>query len=162
MRTSILLFSVAIISIIMMSCDSKDIKVSEAFDQEKIDRMDSTDDLLFDASNHEFNKEIKVKLSDWEIFKQESEKEIKENEIKIDKIKNLANSTPKLRRKMMSLEAKNINMKAELEEYLLKAKSEFEYLKIKINDQNNELKEEIKELEQATRDSKSGLIQSKL
>jgi uncharacterized protein (DUF1800 family) len=120
------------------SCGPPVQKQADAFDLVKKERMLSDDssfvskEIMQASMKTEAVKKVEI-VDEWTRFRLETEKKIKMNEAKIQKIKNLPELKTNLRKKLASLEKDNNNLKSSLEEYQEAIKAKWEAYKSYVN-----------------------------
>lgn len=131
-------------AIIITSCGLHVKKPDDAFDLVKKERMMSNDssfvskEIIQESMKTELVKKTEI-LDEWTKFKQETEKKIRLNEIKIKKIRYLTDINGNLRRKLSKLEKDNNNLKSRLNEYNEEVKARWEMFKASMSHNANEI-----------------------
>ena len=142
--------------VMITSCGPRVQKPDDAFDIVKKERMMSNDSnfvskeiIQASMKTESVKTEIVKKIEtpdEWTIFKLETEKKIRLNENKINKIKDLPNVNANLRRKLTKLEKDNNNLKSMLDEYNDEVKAKWEMFKVSMNHSANEIGIELNAL----------------
>lgn len=135
----------------LVSCESHEQKVDEAFDMVKKEKKLTKDTLLTiqDITAEEKKPEVtkeKEHLTDWDKFKIETEKKILLNEDMIKEIKGKPNASSKLLKTMISLEKDNNDLRKDMDQYKEEAKVMWENFKTKINHDANQIHIELKDI----------------
>jgi len=136
----------------MSSCGPRVQKPEDAFDLVKKERMLSQDssyvseEIIQASLKTEQVKKIEV-VDEWTKFRLETEKKIKLNDSKIQKIKESADLKTSQRRRLASLETDNNNLKGKLEEYPAELKAKWEAYKTSMSHSTNEIGNELNALQ---------------
>ena len=137
--------------ILITSCGPRVQKTDDAFDLVKKERM-MADDSSFvskEVIQASMKTEVVKKIEtpdEWTIFRLETEKKIRLNEIQIKKIKELPDVNANSRKKLSNLEKDNNNLKSMLDEYNDEVKAKWEMFKVSMNHRANEIGIELNAL----------------
>jgi uncharacterized protein (DUF1800 family) len=133
---------------LLISCGQPVQKPADAFDLVKKERMLSVDssfvskEIMQASMKTEAVKKVEI-VDEWTKFRIETEKKIKMNEAKIQKIKNIPELKANARKKLASLEKDNNNLKSSLEEYQEEIKAKWEAYKSSVNHSANAIGDEL-------------------
>jgi hypothetical protein len=133
---------------LLTSCGSQVQKPADAFDLVKKERMLSDDssfvskEIMQASMKTEAVKKVEI-VDEWTKFRLETEKKIRMNDTKIQKIKNLPDLKTSTRKKLASLEKDNYNLKSSLEEYQAELKAKWEAYKSSVTHSANAIGDEL-------------------
>lgn len=151
-RIIVIVLTCCFSAFVMTSCGPRVQKPDDAFDLVKKERMLSQDssyvseEIIQASLKTEQVKKIEV-VDEWTKFRLETEKKIKLNDIKIQKIKGSADLKASQRRRLASLETDNNNLKSRLEEYPADLKAKWEAYKTSMSHSTKEIGNELNALQ---------------
>jgi uncharacterized protein YlzI (FlbEa/FlbD family) len=137
--------------ITLISCESREQKSNEAFDQFKEEKMMSKDCVLTNLDTFQQTKtllplKINESLDEWKNFKNEIENKILLNENKIKKLKQTPDADIKLFKKIVRLEKDNDDLKKQLSEYEKEVKENLEKFKEKVEVELSDIGVQLKDI----------------
>ena len=143
-----------LMGIYFCSCESHEQK-ADAFETLKNEKLNSngeivtvTDTIYIPEVNTKSGKvKVAVGTDEWTLFKLQTEQKITLNELKIKEIKNLANTTAKTIRKIVSLEKENNGLHQQMVDYIQEEKVRWATFKAKINQDASTITLAIKDAE---------------
>ncbi|MFI5204251.1 MAG: hypothetical protein ACHQF2_07120 [Flavobacteriales bacterium] len=138
-------------ALLLVSCQSKEQKVDESFEQVKEDKILLQDSIMIgNILFPELEKTVIVTknlpVDEWTQFETDVERKIVQNENVIKKMKNSPNANTKFFRKLISLEEDNNILRLELDEYNKEMKLKRENFKLNMNQNIADLRVELNEL----------------
>ena len=138
------------LAMILISCESHEQKVDDAFNHIKEEKMLKNDSNVI--SKALFQEKIKTKpvikndQDEWVKFKIETEDKILKNEAKIKEIKSIPDMGMGLNRKVAHLEKDNNDLRMEMDEFKEETKVRWENFKLKMDHDANEIGIELKDI----------------
>ncbi len=136
-----LILTLNCILVFLSACESHEQKADEAFDRVKEEKRVEMNNPVKSIDSVPPVEKIKIKstnknLDEWMQFKNEMEKVIAKNEIKIKEIRKQSNSNAKTFRKLAGLEKDNNDLLKQMNEYQIEIESRWKNFKIQLtNDQ---------------------------
>lgn len=118
--------------LIFVSCESHE-QQADAFDQLKEEKMTAPEKEVITAPQKESFKIEKNPLSEWALFRIETEKKIKVNENKIIEIKSIPNTGAKFLRRVVDLEKENNALRQKMDIYQEEEKVRLATFKSELN-----------------------------
>lgn len=151
-RIIVIVLTCCFSAFVMTSCGPRVQKPDDAFDLVKKERMLSQDssyvseEIIQASLKTQLVKKVET-VDEWTKFKLETEKQIRLNGVKIQKIKDKSNLKASQRRKLADLESENNKLKSSLEEYPEAVKAKWEAYKSSMHHNANTIGMELSVLE---------------